>query len=184
MDPIPLPAAPALPEAVNIPYVNVAPPMVEMPKWAPVPVKYDDVVPLPKTKAPDKQKERLNQVEEMMTPSPPLPESLIPEVPKPSSEIRKVEIPFTQIEVPVPKQEIIVTAVTTAGTAAVVSVGATLVATSFFKEIVSIAKPLIKTALKKLAKVRGKPAPETWARQRLRESRLRKLGKTDLKGGS
>ena len=160
--------------------------MVEMPKWTPVPINPSDVVPLPKTNTTKKQEpqkdpqaERLNDVERMMTPPPPLPESLIPDIPLPSAEVRRVEIPFTKIEVPVPKEEIVVTAVTTAGTAAVVSVGATLAATSLFKEVVKLAKPLLKTILKKVAKVRGKPEPESWARQRLRESRRRRRGKRD-----
>ena len=50
-------------------------------------------------------------------------------------------------EVPVPPQEIMVTAVTTAGASAVVAVGATLAATRMFEQLVKIFKPLFKTAL-------------------------------------
>jgi len=190
MDPIPLPSAPAIPDPVNIPFPELPPPMVEMPRWVPVPIKPEDVIPLPKTKTSNKEKEeekdpqaeRLDDVQRMMTPTPLLPK--LPDIPLPSAEIRRVEVPFTNLTIPVPREEIVATAVTTAGAAAVASVGATMVAGKLFSQIVKIAKPVIKTVLKKVAKLRGKPAPETWARQQLKESRLRKLGKTGLKGGS
>ena len=191
MDPIPLPPAPALPDPVNIPFPNMPPPLVEMPTWVPVPIKPEDVIPLPQTKTGDKKektedkdevRERLDEVQRMMTPAPPLPLDL--DIPLPSAEIRRVEVPFTSLTIPVPKEEIVATAVTTAGAAAVASVGATMVAGKLFSQIVKLAKPVMKTIVKKLAKVRGKPAPETWARQQLKESRLRKLGKTGSKGGS
>ena len=52
------------------------------------------------------------------------------------------------IEVPVPQPEILVTAATTA----VISVAATLTATSVFKYLVTLMKPIIKTAWTKLTK--------------------------------
>ena len=65
--------------------------------------------------------------------------------------IRKVDIPFTDIKVPVPENEILVTA----GTTAVVSVAATLTATAAFKWAVTAMKPILKTAWKKLSQKRG-----------------------------
>ena len=83
-----------------------------------------------------------------------------------------IEIPIAGIEVPVPPQEILVTAAATAGVSSVTAVAGTLVATNLAKRLTSVFKPTIKLALKKLAKLRGKPPAPTWARQRL-ESRQR-----------
>ena len=60
--------------------------------------------------------------------------------------IRKVDIPFTDFKMPVPENEILVTA----GTTAVVSVAATLTATAAFKWAVTALKPILKTAWKKI----------------------------------
>ena len=62
--------------------------------------------------------------------------------------IRKVDIPFTDFKMPVPENEILVTA----GTSAVVSVAATLTATAAFKWAVTAMKPILKTAWKKISR--------------------------------
>ena len=62
--------------------------------------------------------------------------------------IRKVDIPFTDFKMPVPENEILVTA----GTTAVVSVAATLTATAAFKWAVTAMKPILKTAWKKISR--------------------------------
>ena len=61
--------------------------------------------------------------------------------------IRRVDIPFTNFKMPVPENEILVTA----GTTAVVSVAATLTATAAFKWAVTALKPILKTTWKKLS---------------------------------
>ena len=66
---------------------------------------------------------------------------------EPETGIRKVDIPFTDFKMPVPENEILVTA----GTTAVVSVAATLTATAAFKWAVTALKPILKTAWKKLS---------------------------------
>ena len=79
-----------------------------------------------------------------------------PQKPKPNTptsppkapEVDYVTVPILDKEIPVPSQEILVTAVSTA----TVSVAATLTATAVFKHIVSIAKPIIKTAWTKITK--------------------------------
>ena len=68
--------------------------------------------------------------------------------PPKAPEVDYINIPVIDKEVPVPSQEILVTAVSTA----TVSVAATLTATAVFKHIVSIAKPIIKTAWTKITK--------------------------------
>ena len=65
--------------------------------------------------------------------------------------IRKVDIPFTDFKMPVPENEILVTA----GTTAVVSVAATLTATAAFKWVVTALKPILKTTWKKLSQLKG-----------------------------
>ena len=66
---------------------------------------------------------------------------------EPEAGLRKVDIPFTDFKIPVPENEILVTA----GTTAVVSVAATLTATAAFKWAVTAMKPILKTAWKKLS---------------------------------
>ena len=65
---------------------------------------------------------------------------------EPEQGLRKVDIPFTDFKMPVPENEILVTA----GTTAVVSVAATLTATAAFKWAVTAMKPILKTAWKKI----------------------------------
>tara|TARA_Y100000994_G_scaffold39518_1_gene30421 strand:+ start:336 stop:800 length:465 start_codon:yes stop_codon:yes gene_type:complete len=71
-----------------------------------------------------------------------------PTTPPKAPEVDYVTVPIIDKEVPIPSQEILVTAVSTA----TVSVAATLTATAVFKHLVSIAKPLIKTAWTKITK--------------------------------
>ena len=73
------------------------------------------------------------------------PEGSVSEEPE-SPGMRKVDIPFTDKQMPVPETEILVTATTTA----VVSVAATLTATAAFKYVVTAMKPILKTTWKKL----------------------------------
>ena len=63
-------------------------------------------------------------------------------------EAQIVEIPFTDIEVPMPSTTIM----TTAATTAFISVAATLTATSLFKWLVKVFKPLFKQIWTKLTK--------------------------------
>ena len=59
--------------------------------------------------------------------------------------IRNVNIPVLDFDVPLPENEILITASTTA----VVSVAATLTATAAFKYVVTAMKPILKTTWKK-----------------------------------
>ena len=61
--------------------------------------------------------------------------------------IRNVNIPILDFNVPLPENEILITASTTA----VVSVAATLTATAAFKYVVTAMKPILKTTWKKLS---------------------------------
>ena len=61
--------------------------------------------------------------------------------------IRNVNIPILDFNVPLPENEILITASTTA----VVSLAATLTATAAFKWVVTAMKPILKTAWKKIS---------------------------------
>ena len=63
-------------------------------------------------------------------------------------EVQLLEIPFTEVEVPMPSTEIM----TTAATTAFISVAATLSATSLFKYLVMVFKPIFKQAWNKITK--------------------------------
>lgn len=67
--------------------------------------------------------------------------------------IRQVDIPFLDFKMPLPENEILITASTTA----VVSVAATLTATAAFKWVVTAMKPILKTAWKKIRLSKGNP---------------------------
>ena len=67
--------------------------------------------------------------------------------------IRQVDIPFTDFKMPLPENEILITASTTA----VVSVAATLTATAAFKWVVTAMKPILKTAWKKIKLSKDNP---------------------------
>ena len=70
-----------------------------------------------------------------------VPKPKLPQVKSPlPPQTQIVEVPFTDFEVPLPSTIVLTTAVTTA----FVSVAATLTATSLFKYIVMVSKPLIK----------------------------------------
>ena len=184
MQPTVIPPVVPLAPTVRIPGPALSQPAPLVPKWEPIPVYIEDIpTPEPKPEPPREEpapkppppvKDILDSVNEMITPTPIVPpfEPAVPE-----STMETIDVPFTNLQVPVPPQEIMITAVTTAGTAAVVSVGATLAATNLFKQLVSLLKPVFKTALKKLAKARGKKPPLTWARARATELRPHKVRK-------
>ncbi len=67
--------------------------------------------------------------------------------------IRNVNIPIIDFDVPLPENEILITASTTA----VVSVAATLTATAAFKWVVTAMKPILKTAWKKIKLSKDNP---------------------------
>ena len=113
-------------------------------------------------------KEALRQAQ--ATPSVQRVEASSQAIPEPSAaEVTEVVVPGTSVKIPVPKAEILSAAATTS----VISVGATLAATSMFKRLVSVMKPAFKAVAAKVQKLRGKKI-ETWARQRLRERHRRK----------
>ena len=114
-------------------------PTPQVPSYTPLVVPPSDLRPPPGVKS-------LEQKEKPTKEAPKTPPVKLPPIKPP--EVMTIEIPTTDIEVPVPQPEILVTA----GTTAVVSVAATLTATSVFKYLVTLMKPIIKTTWTKLTK--------------------------------
>ena len=67
--------------------------------------------------------------------------------------IRQIDIPIIDVKMPLPENEILISASTTA----VVSVAATLTATAAFKWVVTAMKPILKTAWKKIRSSKDNP---------------------------
>ena len=117
---------PTLPKAVDIPRVTLDIPKADIPYYKPMVVPPSDLEPPPGVKAESKD-----------------------EAP---TGIREIKIPILDKKIPLPENEILITASTTA----VVSVAATLTATAAFKWVVTAMKPILKTAWKKLQQKKKK----------------------------
>jgi len=131
-----------LPEPPLLPRPVLEVPRAVLPSYKPLVVPPSDLRPPPGVKGINSEE---NEDKEQTKPQP-----KIPSIPK-SSEIRYVDIPNTDITIPLPSNEILATA----GTTAMVSVAATLTATSIFKRTVSLMKPVIKAAWTKITKKKG-----------------------------
>ena len=114
-----------LPVAPNIPRVTLDIPKADIPSYRPI------VVP-PSSLSRDEGVAATDDDEEAAT----------------SQAMQRVDIPFTNISMPFPQEEILVTAATTAA----VSVAATLTATAIFKRVVQVFKPVIMQAVKRIQK--------------------------------
>ncbi len=114
-----------LPEPLALPRPVLEVPRADLPSYKPLVVPPSDLRPPPGVKGP-KTNEKPN-----------------PTPPKLPSDIRYLDIPNTDVTVPLPSNEILVTA----GTTAVVSVAATLTATAVFKWTVTVLKPVFKKLL-------------------------------------
>ena len=126
----------ALPEPPRMPAPILEVPDALVPSYKPL------VVPPSSLRAPPGIK---GQPLEGAQPKQPTPK---PNIPIKEPEVDYVTVPIIDKEVPVPSQTILVTAVSTA----TVSVAATLTATAVFKRLVSLLKPIIKTAWTKITK--------------------------------
>ena len=147
-----------LPEAPAIPRVTLDQPRGLIPSYRPLVVPPSDLRPPEGVKG--VVEEEKTQQEQSQ------PKKQNPQIPSFSKEVTELTIPFTDINVPFPKQEILVAA----GTTAAVSVVATLSATAIFKRCVQILKPLLQQVVKKVQSRLGK-TPPSWSRQRLEQRR-------------
>lgn len=89
-----------------------------------------------------------------------------------SPRMTKISVPGTKIEIPIPEQDILITAATTAATASVVSVAATISVQQLAKKI----KPIFDQILKRILKKKQKPHELlTFGRKRLVQRHCRRL---------
>jgi hypothetical protein len=132
-----------LPEAFQLPIPILEVPQADIPSYEPLVVPPNMLRPPPGVEginvdpAPESTDSQQQQ-----TNNPTLAKPAIP----PEAQI--IEIPFTDIEVPMPTTTIM----TTAATTAFISVAATLAATSLFKYLVMLMKPIFKQAWNKMTK--------------------------------
>jgi len=127
----------ALPDAPVLPDPVLEVPRAQVPSYKPLVVPPSDLRPPPGVKGEDgKEKE-------------PQPQPKTPPIKNP--DINYVQVPMIDQEIPLPSPEILATA----GTTAVVSVAATLTATSMFKYLVMVFKPVLKQTWSKLTKKRN-----------------------------
>jgi hypothetical protein len=124
-----------LPEPLVLPRPVLDVPRADLPSYKPL------VVPPSDLRAPPGVKGTTQSDKEKPKP-PPIPKA--PEVPT-------VRVPYTEMDVPVPDGIVL----TTAATTAVVSVAATLTATSMFKWLVTVMKPVFKQTWTKITKKKG-----------------------------
>ena len=149
VDPPKLPSL-LLPEAFQLPIPILEVPQADIPSYEPLVVPPNVLRPPPgieginvdpPPESTDSQQQQRN--------NPTLAKPAIP------PEAQFVEIPFTDIEVPMPTTTIM----TTAATTAFISVAATLAATSLFKYLVMLMKPIMKQAWNKITKKKNQPDP-------------------------
>jgi hypothetical protein len=123
-----------LPEPLVLPRPVLDVPRADLPSYKPLVVPPSDLRPPPGVKGTTQ-----SDKEKTKPPTPPIPQP--PEVPT-------VRVPYTELDVPVPDGIVL----TTAATTAVVSVAATLTATSLFKWLVTVMKPVFKQTWTKITK--------------------------------
>jgi len=127
-----------LPEPPVLPRPVLEVPRAVLPAYKPLVVPPSDLRAPPGVKGTTQSDKKKEEKPKPVTPPPPKP----PPIP---SQVRYVDVPGTDISVPLPSTEILATATTTA----TVSVAATLTATAVFKKTVSVLKPVIKKLLTK-----------------------------------
>ena len=131
-----------LPEAPSIPPPILEVPKANVPSYKPLVVPPNTLRPPPGVEGIDTEEDPPKKEAKPVPKQPNIPKINIP----PEAQI--VEIPFTDIEVPLPSTTIM----TTAATTAFISVAATLSATSMFKYIVMILKPVFKQTWTRITK--------------------------------
>ena len=128
-----------LPEPPNLPRAILSIPKAEIPAYRPLTAPPEELRP-PVGVAKEGEEEETEKPKETSAP-----------------EVKKITIPWTDVEIPVPQEEIVVTAATTAA----VSVVATLTATSAFNYLVKVFKPVFMQAVKRIQKKFGKDGTTT-----------------------
>ena len=136
-----LPSGISLPNAINLPRPILNEPTANLPSYSPMVVAPRVLAP-PQGVPTVAQEELTEQAEKRKEEGKP------PKEKPQAAEVTRIDIPFTDLQFPVPKEEILVTA----GTTASVSVIATLTVTSLFKQTVKVMKPIIKQIATRIQK--------------------------------
>ena len=163
MQATPLPPAVPLGKPFIVPDLRVIPPIIKGPKWELIPIYVEDI-PEEAEDPNASTKEEEEDPKETKAEGIPIPEM---------AEIQTVTLPLLGVEIPLPRTEILVVASTTAAVSSVTAVAGTLLATTMFRQLQPILKPIFKTIAKKAATVRKKDPPLSFARQRLKDRYLR-----------
>ena len=135
-----------LPEAPQLPGPILEVPRADLPSYKPLVVPPSVLKPPPGIEGINTTDEAPSEETKEVKPTPP--QVKTPPIPELPPEAQIVEIPFTDIEVPMPSTTIM----TTAATTAFISVAATLTATSLFKYLVMLFKPIFKQTWNKITK--------------------------------
>ena len=141
-----------LPEAPELPGPILEVPEADLPSYKPLVVPPSALRPPPGIKGIDS-----NSYDEAPKDTKPEGTPATPVTPYVPPEAQIIEVPFTDIEVPMPTTTIM----TTAATTAFISVAATLIGQSLFKYLVSLFKPIIKQLWSKLKKKKLDPNQKT-----------------------
>lgn len=135
-----------LPEAPQLPGPILEVPRADLPSYRPLVVPPSVLKPPPGIEGINTTDEAPSEETKEVKSTPP--QVKTPPIPELPPEAQIVEIPFTDIEVPLPSATIM----TTAATTAFISVAATLTATSLFKYLVMLFKPIFKQTWNKITK--------------------------------
>ena len=135
-----------LPEAPQLPGPILEVPRADLPSYRPLVVPPSVLKPPPGIEGINTTDEAPSEETKEVKLTPP--QVKTPPIPELPPEAQIVEIPFTDIEVPMPSTTIM----TTAATTAFISVAATLTATSLFKYLVMLFKPIFKQTWNKITK--------------------------------
>lgn len=137
-----------LPEALQLPTAVLEVPRGELPSYKPLVVPPNTLKPPPGIQGINTNNEESEESKDSNTTN----KTNTQKIPNIPPEAQIVELPFTDIKVPMPTTTIM----TTAATTAFISVAATLAATSLFKYLVMAFKPVFKKTWSKLTQKKKK----------------------------
>ena len=143
MRPVMIPPPMPLPDAMRIPRQPLAMPQFDTPEWEPIPIYRNPTPEEVKTGTRNGEKEAQGESadkdKESRTPESNIPEPAEVDLPDldvvihEMNEVNTVTIPIIEVDVPLPKNELVVIAVTTASVSAVAAVGGTMIPTTLLR---------------------------------------------------
>ena len=136
-----LPSGLPIPGALELPAPTIEQPTADLPSYDPIVIAPSVLAPPVGVITADLEEVLEEELQRKQEGKPPKPK-------QEAAEVKRIDIPFTDLTFPVPKEEILVTA----GTTASVSVIATLTVTSLFKQTVKVMKPIIMQIAKRIQK--------------------------------